>query len=196
LKAIVAQVPSTGTLFGLDTDVAAGGLWQNQIYDSDTAYWTASTSAFAQADHMFKVWTYCGRLAAGGTANRYPDLGLCSEGFYEKYHNGCVKSKIHLMMNQETADMGFPNLKYMGMTLISDYDMPMSDAPTNTEDQCYFLNSRFLALKYYKSLNFKTVEEQATQEQFAFFSRIYWMGELITTNRAKQGLLFGVKAGA
>jgi len=134
---------------------------------------------------------YCGRVASGGKKNRYPDLGLCTETYYKHYHQ--ILQKDQRFSNTDAADAGFTNLTFMGMTLIPDYDCP---ADANTYAQAYFLNSRFLKLVYHPQRNFTTTAKESliTSNQDGFVSLVLWMGELICTNCAKQGINYGVKS--
>jgi len=188
LGAIIAEAPNTGTLFGINR--ANEAWWRNLSKDSNAKYYDTTNNVATMREHMTELYIMCGRLAAGGKKNRYPDLILGTEKYYLYYDATCNKIGQRFV-NTNTADAGFSNLKFMGATLIHDYDCPQD---AGSDEKAYFINSRFMQLKYHPQRNFKVTSMQSPENQDAFVAKVFWMGELICTNCAKQGIHQGVKA--
>ena len=188
LGAIISETPTSGTLFGINR--ANETWWRNISVDTGAAYWDTTNDIAVMRQDMHELYIKCGRLKSGGSKGRYPDLILGSENYYLYYDDTC--SRIgQRFVNTNTADAGFTNLKFMGSTLIHDVDCPQ-DAGSN--EKAFFINSRFMQLKYHPQRNFVVTAMQSPENQDAFTAKVLWMGELIATNCAKHGIHQGVAA--
>lgn len=190
LGAIISESPTSGTLFGINR--ANESWWQNKSKDTNAAYYTASGTLYTLATDMLDLWIQCGRLKVGGTKNRFPDLILSTETYYKYYEDTCRRIGQRFV-NTDAADAGFSNLMYQGATLIHDVDCP---ADAGSDQKAFFINSRFMELRYHPSANFTVTDMIEAEDQDAFSAKVLWMGELICTNCAKQGIHQGLKAAA
>ena len=59
-----------------------------------------------------------------------------------------------------------------------------------TDEKMHFLNCDFLYLVQHKEAQWTTDEEKKPVNQDAVVIPMYWMGNMVTTNRARQGVLF------
>ena len=56
----------------------------------------------------------------------------------------------------------------------------------------YFLNTKYLKLKVHKDANWSQEDDKVPVNQDAVVVPIYWMGQLVTSNRSLQGRLIDV----
>lgn len=190
LKAIISETPTSGTLFGINR--ATSSWWQNQSVDSNAAYWDKTNSIPTMSNDMLSLRIACSRLAGGSGKERVPDLGLCSETYYQYYDRLCTKLSTARFVNTNAADAGFSNLTYMDMTLMYDNDCP---ADAGGDAKCFFINSAGLKLIYHPQANFKVtdLESKFADGVDGFIAWVLFMGELVCTNPAIQGVHQGVK---
>lgn len=189
LGAIIAEDPTTGELFGINRATAGNEWWRNQSVDTNAQFWSTTTAEAVGYNDMEKLKMYCGRLKVGGKKDRYPDLILSTEDYYLFYNRQVNKTGTRFV-NQKVRDLGFDNLMFGGATMIADQDCP-DDA--GGHDKAFFINSRFMELCYAPRVNFKTTPLREAEDQNGFSAKIYWAGELICTNCAKQGIHQGVQ---
>ena len=188
LKAIIASDPTTGTLFNLDRSTRT--YWQNYTVDTAGAAYNTTTKKSLMWVDMHDLWIKTGRLKSGGVDNKHVDLILCTEAYFKLYAEvGQISGQR--FTNVMKLDAGFTTLEFMGATMINDEDMP---ADAGSDAQAYFINSRFMELRYHPQANLSLTEMLGMVEQDAFSKRVLWMGELICTNTRKQGLHEGVQA--
>lgn len=190
LAAIIDPTPTTGTLFNVDRSVAVNAFWRNQFKDMNDGAFQTTPSTFTLRKWMDDMWIKCGRQRSGGKGTNFIDLILCTEGFWKLYSEG-MDIRGQRFTNTMSADAGFTSLEFNGATMIMDEDMP---ADAGSDDQAYFINSKFLHLMFIKGENFKLGKANAAESQDAISKRLIWRGELISRNPQKLGLLEGVKA--
>lgn len=190
LAAIIDPTPTTGTLFNIDRSAAANAFFRNKFIDMNDGAFQTTPSTFTMRNNMSDLWIQCGRQRSSGKGTNFPDLILCTEGFWRLYSEA-MDIRGQRFTNTMSADAGFTSLEYNGATMIMDEDMP---ADAGSDDQAYFINSNFLHLLYIKAANFKLSKENAAESQDAISKRLIWRGELVSRNPQKLGLLEGVKA--
>lgn len=190
LAAIIAQDPTTGTLFGINRATAGNEYFRNQNLDSNEGYWDQGDGVFLMREDMDDLYIRCGRQAAGPRSKKFPDLILCTEEYWRYYSEGASRLGQRIV-NKSEADVGFTALSFRNATLIHDEDMP-DDA--GSDSQAYFINTEFLKLYYVKAANFKVTDRIHAETQDAFSKRIIWRGELVSTNPQKLGIHEGVAA--
>lgn len=188
LKAIISTTPTTGTLFNVSRDNVVP--WRNRKIDTNDFAFDTSTKVADMVNDMNLLRIQCGRQKIGGKENRFPDLILCTETYYDRYQQ-VLQHIGQRFVDTKVGDAGFEALKYLGATLLHDEDMP---ADAGSDAQAYFINSRFLKFHYHTGANFSVTPTAEAREQDAFDAKIIWMGELVATNLGKHGLHEGVKA--
>lgn len=186
LAAIVAEDPTTGSLFGINRGTATW--WRNQNVDTNGVAWAAND--FAMVNDMRDLKIRCGRLKVGDKKHRHPDLILCTENYYLWYGRS-IDLMGRRFVNKNVADAGWDNLMFEGATMIYDEDCP---ADAGSGQKAFFINSRFMELCYAPKRNFSTTAMRDAEDQDGFHAKIFWAGELICTNCAKQGIHQGISA--
>lgn len=118
-----------------------------------------------------------------------PDLGLCGEELYGVYEGAAVQ--FERLTNTKVADLGFENLKYKGMTLMKDHGLTttLKASGNGTAAPLYMLNSKYFKLAVHKDRDFFVSPFLRPYDQDAKVAQILWMGNLICSNRQKQGVL-------
>lgn len=108
-----------------------------------------------------------------------PDLWVADNNWFSFYETSQVSLKRY---TGDTADGGFPSLKFKGADVIFDGG---SGIPTNC---MYPLNTDYLELVVHKDADMTMVEEMRPTNQDAVVMPILWMGNLTCSNRSLQGV--------
>jgi len=113
----------------------------------------------------------------------FPDIGITSQTIYQAFEGLMVATVNYAigLVDGRTADYGFQNLKFKGMTLSWDSDC--------TADYLYMLNSNYLELVTHADANFAMQDFIKPDNQDAKSALMLWMGNLVCSNRSRQGLL-------
>jgi len=178
----------TGTVGGIVSGTYTW--WMNRFKES------AATTYETFIKEIAHLYNSCSR---GGTKNgkrKAPDMLLCDQYYYETYM-GAGRAKGQIMLtNEPVANLGFGGAKYLGATLMWDEYMPDTySATANTDPDSYsptyssglFINSEFLEFVVCKGQDFTVGPFIQPENQKAKTSILYLMGEVVCSNRAKQG---------
>ena len=115
--------------------------------------------------------------------NDQPTIIITDQDEYEKYES-LLTGNIRYT-DTDMADSGFQNLLFKGAPVTFDAD-------SNLDGKMYFLNTKYLQLVAHSDVWFKPTPFVRPTNQDAVFSQILCYGELTTSNRARQGLLYGL----
>jgi hypothetical protein len=114
-----------------------------------------------------------------------PDLIVLSHDFYSVFEASQQQYQRWVNRSSE-ATVGFTEgLAYKNAEVIFDNN---TNFATNAE-KGYFLNTKYLYLAQHRDAQWSADEDRKPTNQDAVIVPIYWMGNLITTNRALQGVL-------
>lgn len=170
LQAIVADA-GTGTVGGIDSSTWT--FWKNKVQDASAESVTVSATTI-ENQMMLPLW-----LALDRGPDDHPDLIVMDNVYYQYFEGSQVSIKRH--NDRASADAGFVSLKYKGADVIYDANVPASHA--------YFLNTEYLKLVVHKDADLEQVEEQRPVNQDGVVIPILWMGNLVCSNRAQQGVM-------
>ncbi len=186
-------------LIAVDPDASAtiGGInqstyawWKNKLKTS-----TATTYA-GFINEIANLYNTCSHGGSKGK-RKSPDVILCDQVYYEIYM-GAGRAKGQIMLtNEPVVNLGFGGARYLGATLM--WDEYMIDVVTGTANtdpntysptysSAYFINSEFLEFVVCKGQDFTIGPFIQPENQKAKTSIIYLMGEIVTSNRSKQGV--------
>jgi hypothetical protein len=175
----ILQTNGQGTVGGIDS--ATWPFWQNKFREATGTDLAASPSAANSASFkadMNRLW-----MALTRGADK-PDLINFSHDFYSLYEIG--EQSLQRYMDADMAQSGFISLKYKTADVIFDDNTNF----TTTAEKGYFLNSDYLYVDQHKEAQWTQDDEKKPVNQDAVVIPFYWMGNLVTSNRSLQGVLF------
>lgn len=155
--------------------------WANKITE-------AAATTFVGFDKELKHLANNCRKGTGGA----PDLYVADQDMFETYESG-MDTKTRYT-SSENATIGFENINFKGGEMFWDEHVP--DAYTNTNyttasqtGTIYALNSNFMKLVVGKGKDFAPLGFQRPANQDARVGAWVWYGQLICSNRRKQGVI-------
>lgn len=157
-------VESGNTLGGIDSSATGNEFWRS--YEDNTA----GALTLAQMATAYNT---------ASVGNDHPDVILTTQTLFEKY-----ESMLHQQLrytDTKTAEAGFQNLLFKGAPIMYDVHAPAGNM--------YFLNSKYLKLVGHSDKWFKQTEFIRPENQDARFALILCYGNLVCSNRKKQGKL-------
>jgi hypothetical protein len=189
LSTLIYGVPSTSaSIGGINQNTYTW--WRNKLKTS-----TATTYA-GFINEIANLYNTCSHGGAKGK-RKSPDMILCDQVYYETYM-GAGRAKGQIMLtNESVINLGFGGAKYLGATLMWDeYMIDITTGTANTDPEtytptyssAYFINSEFIEFVVCKGQDFTIGPFIQPENQKAKTSIIYLMGEIVTSNRAKQGV--------
>jgi hypothetical protein len=158
------------TVGGIDSSVVtAPGVVGNE-------FWNSYEENTAGALTLLQMATAYNSVSVG---NDHPDLILTTQTLFEKYES-LLQPQLRYT-DTKTAEAGFQNLLFKGAPIM--YDV---HAPAGT---MFFINSKYLKLVGHTDKWFAQTDFVRPENQDARFALIMCYGNLVCSNRAKQGKL-------
>lgn len=175
----IIQTAGTGTVGGIDSSTQTW--WQNKFKEmtgTNTAASPSEANSVQMRGDMNDLWLDCVRGADK------PDLIVMSHDFYALYELG--QQQLQRYSGADEANAGFASLKYKSADVIFDDNTNFS----TTQERAYFLNTDYLELIQHRDAKWTMDSEKKPTNQDAVVIPLYWMGNLVTSNRSVQGILF------
>lgn len=181
------QINGLGALITTDGTGTVGGIvsgtytfWKNQFQEiTGTNAYTATTELPTNiVAGMNKLWLKTVRQGDK------PDLIVLTQDFYTGYEGSLQNFQRYA--DSDMASAGFNSLKFKSADVIFD------DNATNfttTGEIGYFINSDYLFLVEHPDARWTQDDDKVPVNQDAVVVPIYWMGQLVCSNRALQGRL-------
>jgi len=171
LGAIITS-DGTGTVGGINSSTYT--FWQNQFQEM------SGTNAYGGIrGDMMKLWLNCAR----GTDQT--DLIVSTQDLYQAFWESLTLNQRYTSDDKE-ATAGFNALRFQQADVIFDRQ---STNFTSTGEKMYFINSDYLELTVHRDANWSTLDDKVSVNQDATVIPIIWMGQLVCSNRARQGVL-------
>jgi len=168
----IVQTNGQGTVGGINS--ATWTFWRNKFREiTGTDAYTKDTIV----QEFNKLWLPLNRGADK------PDLIVLSHDFYSVYE--ASQQQLQRYMDADMAQSGFIGLKYKTADVIFDDNTNF----TTTAEKGYFLNTDYLYVGQHKEAQWSQDDEKRPINQDAIVIPYYWMGNLICSNRALQGVL-------
>jgi hypothetical protein len=175
LQALIADT-NTNEVGGINA--GTWSFWQNKVQDASSPLQGGSaitTSASTiEGSLMLPLW-----LELDRGPDDAPDVIVMDSIYYQHFENSQVSLKRH--NDRSSANAGFVALKYKNADVLFDANIEASHA--------YFINTEYLKLCVHKDADLEQVEEQRPVNQDGVVIPILWMGNLICSNRAQQGVI-------
>lgn len=173
------QTDGNGTVGGINA--ANFAFWQNQFKEmtgTDTAASPSVANAAQMKADMNALWLSTVR------GKDSPDLIVSTHDLFALFELGEQDKQRYA--DATLADAGFDNIKYKSAPVVFDDNSNFG----TTAEKMYFLNCDYLYLVQHKEAQWTTDDEKKPVNQDAVVIPMYWMGNMVTTNRARQGVLF------
>lgn len=113
--------------------------------------------------------------------NDFTDLIVASNDYYTFFEQSQTSLKRYMDEDEVTA--GFLAIRYKNAKVIFDGNSGITAA------HMYFINTKYFELVAHTDANLTVVEDQRPVNQDGSVTPILWMGNIICSNRARQGVL-------
>jgi len=191
---IISNTPTASTSIG-NINQSTNTWWQNK---QSTSVATTYDAYILEVDRIFNRCS----LGTGGK----PKLILIDETSYEEFVHALYQKYRHT----QTVDEAYPfeNVVYKGAHFVMDDKVPdvansivptltggAGDPASLTKGTAAFINPQFFKMIYEEDSDFKMLEDDSGKTFFkpvngdSRIGHVAWMGNLITTNRRKSGIL-------
>jgi hypothetical protein len=163
----------TGTVGG----IVAGTYtwWKNQFLEiTGTNAWTKSNIK----GYMNTLWLSTVR----GTDKT--DLIVSTNDFYSAYWES-LQDLQRFASADGTAKAGFDSLKYVTADVVHDLNSNF----TATGEKMYYLNTDYIEVVVHEDANWNQMDDKVSTNQDGVVIPILFMGNVICSNRARQGIL-------
>lgn len=171
LQHLVADLPTSGTVGGIDSDPQTW--WRNQYYSfqAESGPPTPSASTITHAMNLIYLRTLRGADAV--------DFIVAGENYFTYYEESLQANQR--FTKAETGDGGFVSYKYKGADVFYDGNCSSS--------RMYFLNTDYLHYRPHSERNFTTDDRKAAVNQDAVVVPLYFAGNVTVSNRSLQGVI-------
>jgi hypothetical protein len=166
----IVTADGTGTVGGI---VSGTETWWKNVFNEMTSAPTSSNII----GEMNETWY---QLVRGMDK---PDLLVASHDFYGMYEAALQANQRYSTASESAA--GFESLKYKSASIIFDSNTNFG----TTAEKMYFLNTKYLYLIQHKDAQWTRDEEKKPVNQDAVVIPMYWMGNLVCSNRSLQALM-------
>jgi hypothetical protein len=178
INGLQALVPSTGqgTVGGIDS--ATWAFWRTKVQSAAAPIGGGAALTLTSTD-IEKL--FLGLWMELSVGNESPDLIVVDNALYAAFENSQLPQKRYT--NSNTAQGGFMSLKYKSADVIFDGG---SGIPANV---AYMLNTDYIELVVHKDADLTQLDSVRPLQQDAAITPMIWMGNLVISNRSRQGIV-------
>ena len=179
--------PAFGNVGKISTASSANTWWRNRTVPLhvDTARAVGDGYSFADTGvlYMRTMFEKCSQ-ASGVDA---PKILVCTQELYSAYES---KFPAHLQIkNISGGDLGGDGFSFKGAPIM--YSNSLTGGTGTTLNAMYFINTDYLTLILHRDENMKVYPTQRPTNQKLFTTQVGWAGQLVCTNRIRQGVIEG-----
>ena len=167
-------------LVGLGNDAGGSDLAGIDATDSDNSWWRSQVTNVAGVLSQADMATSYNDASVG---NDQPTIIITGQEEYEAYE-ALLEGQIRYT-DTDMADGGFQNLLFKGCPITFDGTLA-------GEGKMYMLNTKYLQLVAHSDVWFKPTPFVRPTNTDAVYSQILCYGELTTSNRSRQALMYGI----
>lgn len=171
--AYIIQANGQGTVGGINSTTYS--FWRNQFLEA------TGTNLVTKSNIKGYMNTLYLSLVRGADK---PDLIVSSHDFFAMYWES-LQDQQRYTNDRDEATAGFRALKYVDADVIFDSNSNFS----TTAEKMYFLNTDYLGLVVHRDANWSQMDDKVSVNQDAVVIPMLWMGNLVCSNRALQGIL-------
>lgn len=171
LQNLVSATPTTGTTGSLSRSTYTW--WQNQTANIATNFSTSGLNAFRE---LF-VETIRG--------NEVPTVCIVTQSMWQNLHHALTSTIQYNLPTPNTmsGDLGFQHIYFQGIPV-----MFGSNVPANSG---FMLNLKYLKFLVHRDRDMVFRDFISPTDQDALVGRLYWAGNLVASNLARQGVFTG-----
>lgn len=157
-----------------------GGITQGQ---DNNAWWNNKSKNFGDQDPTVSLVpdmrTMFNDLSDG---EEHPDLFVTTQDIFELYEDETLEYKQ--IVNQSLGDASFETIQFKGRPLV--YSRSCGAG------RMYFLNFDYIYWVYDPEINFDMTDWKEAQNNLDRTAQIICAGNLVSSNRSKQGVIYGI----
>ena len=159
------------------TGLTVGGI---DATDADNSWWRSDLTNQAGVLTVAAMAKTYNNVSVG---NDQPTIIISDQDEYEAYE--ALLAPQLRYTDARVADAGFQNLLFKGAPVTFDSD-------TNLDTKMFFLNTKYIRLVAHTDTWFQPTPFVRPTNQDARYAQILCYGELTTSNRARQGMIYGL----
>lgn len=183
LQLLVSDTP-TNMVGGIDA--GQWKFWENKVFKL-SAPWGGGSAITMGKDTIKGVMNKMFIALTRGTDK--PDFVLTCPDWYEIYLASLQDFQRYT--DKQSADAGFTSLKFQTADVF--FDQTTSEIEEGVtimpDNHMYFLNTDYIKLCVHRDADMTPLEDKTSVNQDATISPVIWMGNLTTSNRARQGVV-------
>jgi len=170
--------------------------WNPKIYDISASTPSYADLVEAGGDYYFEklLRKLVGPLTIG---NDQPTIGLTTQAVWDSYEEILRADKRFNDATME-VDGGFNILKFRGMKIAVDSQVPGGKMTSVSDNTAYFLaiNEKYVGYTHSPNVNFKWTPWKKLERQPVYGSLLDWFGCVWCSRRDRQGAIYGLPTDA
>lgn len=170
LDLLITQA-GTGTVGGIDS--STNTFWANQFKDG------AGATAATIGDRMRELWLLCQRQGD------VTDFIVADTTLYTLYWNGLTDLQRYTSRDDVAGDGFAAGLKFNTADIFHD----TTDSGIGTNEM-FFLNTDYIKMVMHTDADIRPLDEKAPVNQDGVAIPVIFQGNMVVSNRARQGILF------
>ena len=188
LRHIVSTTPTAGVVGGIDRSTAGGAFYQNFKFATTTASTAPAPGGVAtSATNIKDYYNYCINQLRRGSDK--PTVVIAGQSHYQ-FLQSALFAIQRITGEQRSVDGGFRELEYLGIPVVMSGGVNFGGQTYIATDRSYFLNTKYLKLRYHKDANMEPLEELRSINAEVWCQLIIWMGNMTCSNARLQGVMF------